>query len=480
MHLDSLDTHGDPYGHRPLWEVLRLAGPTVMQMASYTVMQFIDTWMLSHGPLEDPTAAANAGMLAFSVVSFGAGVMVVINTLVSQNFGRGDFKSCGVYLWQGIWFSVFYALLLAPAIGLAGPMFGVFGHEAALSGREAIYFQIVLWATILKMVGMAAGQFLLAIDRAWQVFFASVIGVLLNAVAAWAMIFGHWGFTPGGVRAAAWAQNIGVGVEMLILIGFLLLPGVRKVYGLSAWRWRRGAFGMLLKLGLPSGLQFTADVLAWTLFMIWVVARFGTASMAATSFTFRYMSVSFMPALGVGTALTALVGRYIGRGRPDIARHRVRLGFWMMAAYMVLCGLAFYLFRHGLMRLFSDDPRVLEIGATLMIYAGIYQFFDAIYITYNGALRGAGDILFPALLTAGLCWGLTVGGGWLVARWLPSWGAAGPWTAAMLYGMILGAAIYRRWARGRWMSIRLETPQDQRSKSSASCDTLPPNIQQPA
>ena len=88
----------------PLRELLALAGPTVAQMASYTLMQFIDTWILArtHNDLAY-TAAATAGMLAFSVISLGMGVMFVVNALVSQSFGRGNHRECGRYLWQGIW-----------------------------------------------------------------------------------------------------------------------------------------------------------------------------------------------------------------------------------------------------------------------------------------------------------------------------------------------------------------------------------------
>src|SRR3954468_1479731 len=97
---DNLDTEEHA---RPLVELLRLAGPTIAQMASYTVMQFLDTWMLAHvgDGIIAPTAAANSGILAFAVISFGMGVTWVVNTLVSQCYGRKDFAGCGRYLWQG-------------------------------------------------------------------------------------------------------------------------------------------------------------------------------------------------------------------------------------------------------------------------------------------------------------------------------------------------------------------------------------------
>ncbi len=108
-----------------------------------------------------------------------------------------------------------------------------------------------------------------------------------------------------------------------------------------------------------------------------------------------------------------------------------------------------------LLGLFTDSPHIIQIGATLLVFAAIYQFFDAMYIVYNGALRGAGDTLVPAIVTGVLCWGLTVLGGRLLANRFPQWGAAGPWAAATLYGAVLGAFIYVRFARGRWKEIKL-------------------------
>ncbi|HZK80071.1 MAG TPA: MATE family efflux transporter, partial [Humisphaera sp.] len=150
---------------------------------------------------------------------------------------------------------------------------------------------------------------------------------------------------------------------------------------------------------------------------------------------------------------TALVGRYIGMGRPDIARKRADLGFAVTAAYMLTCGLIFCLGRYRLIAIFASDPQVLHIGEMLLIFAGVYQFFDAMYIVYNGALRGAGDTFIPAIATATLCWGLTVFGGYIVATRFTRWGAAGPWTVAMIYGMILGIFMATRFRRGKWKAI---------------------------
>jgi multidrug resistance protein, MATE family len=441
-------------------ELLALALPTVAQMASYTVMQFIDTWMLAHSAdrVIAPTAAANSGILAFSVISLGMGCLWVVNTLVSQAYGRKDYAACGRYLWQGVWFALVFAACVLPVLPVIGRIFVAAGHEPHLVDLETRYIQIVLGASVVKLVGTAFGQFLLAIDRPRQVMLATIAGVSVNAVAAWVLVFGHLGLPPRGVIGAAWAQNIGVTVEMLALIFFATRPAVRRAFNVRDWLPRPEALRTLLKVGIPSGVQTVADVLAWSAFQMWVMGVFGTASMAANAFVFRYMSVSFMPAYGLSVAVTALVGRYIGMGRPDVAIRRADLGFVVAAAYMLLCGLAFFLGRNVLIGLFASEEQVRRVGAMLLVFAAVYQFFDAMYIVYNGALRGAGDTLMPAVMTGVLCWSITVFGGYAVARWWNALGPAGPWVTATAYGVILGIFMLARFRRGGWRSIRLEEP----------------------
>src|SRR3954468_7010634 len=105
---------GEGVARRPLAELLLLAVPTIAQMVSYTVMHFIDTWMLSRLGVAEATAAGNGGLWAWSVIGFGMGVVLCVNTLVSQNFGQKDYASCGRYLWQGVWFSVLFAAVAWP------------------------------------------------------------------------------------------------------------------------------------------------------------------------------------------------------------------------------------------------------------------------------------------------------------------------------------------------------------------------------
>jgi MATE family multidrug resistance protein len=457
LSYENDDAGGPALGRRsPLAELLLLAIPTVAQMASYTAMHFVDTWMLARLGVREPTAAATGGMVVWSIIGFGVGVIVCVNTLVSQNFGQKDYATCGRYLWQGVWFSVLFAAATAPVILLAPRLFAWMGHEPELARMETTFFQITIAWTGVVLAAKSCGQFLIAVNRPWIVMLAAVGGVVATVGSNYFLIFGYGGFPKMGVAGAAWGTNIGVTVELLILATVALSGRVRAQFHSWDWRLRPRLMRVLLVIGIGSGLQLVADIAAWTVFQAWVVAQVGTAAMAANVFMFRYLSVSFMPAFGIATAVTALVGRYIGAGQPDVAERRAHLGFFVTAAYMLGCGAVYVIWRNQLMGLFTADAEVLRLGAMLLIFAGIFQLFDAMYIVYNGALRGAGDTFVPAIALFVSCWGIMVVGGYAVATHKKEWGLAGPWAMATIYGAVLGAFSLLRFARGRWRAISLD------------------------
>ena len=457
---------------RPVVELLTLAAPTVAQMLGYVLMQFTDTLMLSRLGGVEPTAVGNAGMFAFAVISLGFGTMWVVNTLVSQAFGRGDAPACGRYLWAGVWFGLAYGLVALAAIPLGRPVFDLAGHEPRLAALEADYLTINLWFTAPRLIAAAGGQFLLAVDRPWRVLVATLAAVGANAGANWVLIFGHLGFEPMGVAGAAWGTNVGGLVELAVIAAMVFgSRTVRRDYGVTRVGLRWAEIKTLLRVGLPSGAQVTADVLAWSVFGMVVLNAFGTAAMTANTFMTRYMVLAFMPAFGMSAAVTALVGRYLGRGDPAAAAHRAHLAFKLTTAYMLSCGVAFLLFRRPLIAVFTDDPEILALGATLMLFAAAYQFFDSTYIIYNGALRGGGDTFVPAVATVVLCWGLIVGVAWAVAVNLPQLGPAGPWTVCTVYGVCLGTFMAIRFRSGKWRAIEIdrETAADGATRFEADC-----------
>src|SRR4051794_16395797 len=130
----ALETSDQPaWRRRPIVELLVLAAPTVAQMASYTLMQFTDRYMLARVGDLQAAAAGTAGITYFAVIGFGFGVLLVVNTMVSQSFGRGDHAATGRYLWQGIWFALVFGMVTLLMRSHAEDLFLSMGHERRMA-----------------------------------------------------------------------------------------------------------------------------------------------------------------------------------------------------------------------------------------------------------------------------------------------------------------------------------------------------------
>lgn len=406
-------------------------------------------------------------------------MLLVVNTLVSQSFGRQDLRATGQYLWQGMWFGMAFGLLTLLLYPFAEKLFLLMGHEPRMAALEAEYLKVCALAGWAKLLTIALSQFLLGLQRPTIVFIGTLVGVFANLFFNWLLIYGNWGFPAMGVAGAAWGTNAAVLCELLVMGLYIARPSFASVYNTFDWRVRWNQLATLLRVGIPAGFQLICDIAAWTVFMNVIVARFGTAALSANSFAFTYMSVCFMPAVGVGAAVTALVGKYIGMGRHDLAERRAHLGFAVSAIYMMLMGLVLFIWRFSLIGIFSPDPDVQRIGATILIFVACYQLFDAMFLVYVGALRGAGDTMVPAVVQAVLVWTMVVGGGFLITHFATQHGVAGPWIIASLFGAILGLFLLLRFRRGGWKSINLHqeatsnVPEDSARLSAAVADHRP-------
>lgn len=442
----------------PLREILTLAVPTVLQMLSYTVEQVTDAYMLAQVGKTEASAAVAAGMVTFCFISFGFGILMLVNALVSTAFGADRPRDCGRYLWQGIWFGVGYSILLTPAMIWSPQLFTAMGHAEKLVALEADYFNVTMSALVIKMLAVALGQFVLAVNRPNVVLWSAAAGMIGNIFVNWLLIYGNWGCPVMGVAGAAWGTNTALLIELLILAAVVFSPAIRAAFHTLDWRFDAPKFRELLRIGLPSGFQTAGDVVAWTIFLAVVMPKFGEAAFAACNFMLQYMKLSFMPAFGLSTAVTALVARYLGAGQPDVSEHRAHLGFKIATAYMLTCGVFYLVLRNDLMQLFSNDPAVVELGGGLLIVCAIFQLFDAMFIIYVGALRGVKDTFIPSCVQIALCWGLVVLGGYGIAVLKPEWGIYGPWSLGIIYGIILGFYLMFRFRSGRWRTMQPESP----------------------
>lgn len=454
-----------------------MALPAVTAMVSYTLMTFTDKLLVSRiGP--DPVyvgGQGNGGLASWVPISLAHGLLPIINTFVSQNMGAGKPERGPAYAWSGAWLGMIYWLVVLLPLGIAMPSIfdalakpeGSAEGVRGLDPRQAViageYAQILLMGAFLTISGRAFGQFFYGMHRARVVMAAGVIANVVNLVLSYCLIFGKLGLPALGVAGSAYGTVIATGVEMMIPMAVFLSPSMNRALKTRAsWRPSFKAMRDLLRLGWPGGLMLGNEMICWGYFMVGLVSRFGREHATAGWIAHQYMSLSFMPAVGMSVACTALVGKYMGMGRPDIAAKRAWLGVRITMAYMGLCGVCFVVFRHQLIRFFVDadtppesEAELVRLGSAFLIATAAFQLFDGLAMTISGALRGAGDTVVPGVLTFVASWVVIVGGGQFMVTFFPELGSLGPWIAAAAYIFSLSMLLTGRFLTGKWKLIRL-------------------------
>lgn len=456
-----------------LAEVLKLSWPASLTMLNTTVVRFVDGVMVSRVGPKPFAAQFVGGMWSFVPEAFMLGALTVINTFVAQNLGAGRYRRCGQYAWAGVALALIAAALFAPLGLLAGRFFALLGHEPELAALETMYFRYMILTLGITLSSRALEQFFFGVHRPGIVLTASIIGNACNVAGNYLLIFGKLGFPAMGLEGAAIGTIVAWCVQLVVLVIIFASPAMNHRYCTRSPKLLKlRQIRNVLRIGWPAGIQLWNDVASWIVFTsVLVGTYFGTVHLTATVTVIRYMSLSFMPAIGVGAATTALVGRYIGATMPHIARRRTHTALAVTMVYMGLCAAAFVVFRRPLVDFFVQiDPatpaveaqqirdRIVDIGGNIMLCAAAFQLFDALGIVYIGALRGAGDTRWPMVATLTFSWTVFVGGGLALANFLPQLTSLGPWLAGSAYIIALGAVLAWRFESGAWRRINLLGP----------------------
>jgi len=429
----------------------------VVTTISFTIMQFVDRFMVSRLGTDALAAILPAGYVSFLPGGFAMGAMASLNTFVSQSLGRGLIKDCSNYFWQTIYMGlVYFAIVLAIMWPIAPWIFRIMGHPPTVVGMEVIYLRIMLYTNIVALFNWAASQFFMGIHRPIITMCASLCGQVVNIIANYVLIFGKFGFPRLEIAGAGWGTFIGITVGAIVSMSAFLSGAThanfrsRHTLNIDVSKMRD-----LLKIGLPAGFGLMVNVALWGVILFGLVGRFGKEALAATSAVLSYTSLSIMPIVGIGAALTAAVGKAIGQHRKELAIKQTGLCLQIAIIYMGLVSVCFFVFRHTLMTFWSSDAKVIDIGVNVLICAAIYQVFHAARIIYGGSLSGAGDTIWLAIVSAAGAAGVLGLAGLLVVIFIPSLGALGPWIAATVSIIAVGLANHWRFKSNKWMSIDL-------------------------
>jgi MATE family multidrug resistance protein len=321
---------------KPYRKVLRVSLPLVLSISSTMIMEFTDRVFLANYSLDAIAAALPAGITAFLFISFFLGTAQYLNVFVAQYSGSGQPRRVGAALWQGIYFSLLSGVTLAGLSFLAEPLFQLGGHPIEVQVLEVVYFKVLCLGSGILIVGTALSCFFSGRGHTRLVMIITMIGTLFNIPLDYALINGIWIFPEWGILGAAVATVMSWSLVTFI---FTLLVFTRENDGafkiLTHRRLETGLFGRLMRFGIPSAIQFSLDVFAFT-FFIFMVGRIGKIQLAATNMVFSINSLAFMPMMGFSLGTSTLVGQALGRNRVNEAIAATKATIHIVLGYIFI------------------------------------------------------------------------------------------------------------------------------------------------
>ena len=423
--------------------------PLVLAEIGWMSMAIVDTMMV--GRLPDSAVAIGAvslGSILFHTLSFfRGGLLIGLDTLVSQAFGAGQREDCHRSLLNSIYLSFVMTPPLLGLIWLAGPMLAPFRVDPKVLGFAISYTRALAWGLLPLLLYFALRRCLQAMNLVKPVAFALVTANLVNALGNWVLIYGKWGAPALGLVGSGWSTSIARAYMAAVLVGYLLWYDrkhrtdlLRTPIEPDLRRIRR-----LIALGLPAGLQITLEIGVFTVATA-LIGRLGAVPLASHQIAMNTIAFTYMIPLGISSAAAVRVGQALGRKDPNGAADAGGTAIVFGAAFMSLAAIALVVFPRWIARIFTPDEAVIRTAINLLAAGAAFQLFDGIQTVATGALRGAGDTRTPMVCHLAAYWfiGLPLGA-WLCFR--RGWGAIGLWVGLSLALILIGCVLLMVWQR---------------------------------
>ena len=445
--------------------ILLLSGPLILSHMGVMLMQIVDGLLLARYSKDAIAAIGPAGMSFWLISGLFIGLVGYTNTFVAQYVGANRPERVGAVIWQGIYMSLVAGLLLAAASLGANQFFTIAGHEKAIRADEVTYFSILCYGGIVTILSAALSGFYAGRSDNLTLMVAHLGGNIINAVCAWAMIFGRLGLPEMGIRGAAWA-TVGAQCFQVLILGILLFGRqYRERY--RTWVDRRldvKLIGRMCMYGFPNGVRYILEILAFDVFML-LMGRVSTDGLAATNIVFRINGAAFFPVIGLATAVAMLVGQAQGAGRPELSRRVTVRGLVLAQIWMSICAAAMVLIPGALLAPFfapGSGPINIELHrlcVRLLWFVAAYTLLDGVNIVFMSVLTGAGDTRFMLIASGALHLGLAV---FLYLLVQLGMGTYVLWAAITVFICCVSVVWVWRFRSGRWESKRVieYTPPD--------------------
>jgi multidrug resistance protein, MATE family len=432
---------------------LALAWPLILANLTMALIQSTDVVLMGQLSAHALAASALGLNLSLALTIFCIGLVLAASPLMASELGRKRHSVRDVRrtFRQSVWVAITVTLPAWLLLWNAEPVMLALGQQPALAADAALFLKGYMWSMLPFLIFQAMRHFFAALERPRWILAVSALGVGLNALVGWALIFGKFGLPALGIFGGGLATSI-VWTAMMLMLGIVIQtqrPFARyRLFG-NFWRpdWQR--YRAIWRIGFPIAVTLGFEGTVFS-FAIYLMGLIDAASVAAHAIALQLAALTFMVPMGIGQAATVRVG--LAYGAHDKAGVG-RAGWTALAfgvGFMSLMALVMVIIPEQLMGIFVDraDPanaRVIELGVSFLLIGAMFQIVDGAQVVGAGMLRGLQDTRVPMVFAGIGYWVIGIGVGTLLAFGL-GWEGVGVWTGLAAGLAVVAVLMVLRWS----------------------------------
>lgn len=432
-----------------VWKVIvRFALPLLVGNLLQQFYNITDSIIVGQFLGKEALAAVSASFfIYYFIISLVIGVGSGTTVVISQLFGAKQYQKVQLAFSSFFIFMLVGGIILSIAgIIFAEPVFRLTNTPEEVIPQAVAYFRIYIGGTFLFVTFNSIISILRGVGESVRPMLFILITTVLNIAfdLLFILVF-KWGI-EGAARATVVSQGIGMCIALAYVNNTHPLLSIKKQDMLFDWK----LFKESLKIGLPTSVQQCAIALG-LIALLGIVNSFGTNTLTAYGTAGKIDTIITQAVLTLSGALAAFCGQNIGAGRLDRVKKGVQFTMYTNIALGLLTFAAVYLFGNEMMRIFTKDIDVVAIGKEYLLIIGGFFIVHGALNVYNGALRGAGDTLFPMITSLVCLWLIRIPLAYYLSSWL---GRNGIWWAigiSITIGLIVTFVYYKIgfWKRRR-------------------------------
>ena len=434
--------------------IILLSIPMVLEMVMEGLFAVVDIFFVSKLGKEATATIGLTEVVMIQIVALALGLSMATTAMVARRIGEKDKEGASKAAMQSIFIGIILCSMIAVFFYFtSSDILRFMGGSEKLIEMGSGYTRILLTGSstlfflfLLNAIFRGAGDASIAMRTLW---IANGVNIILDPM----LIFGLGPFPEMGIEGAAIATTTGRGIGVCYQI-YHLVNGKSQVHLQRRHLiWIGDIIRRLIKVSSTGVLQFAIATFSW-LFIIRIISLFGDAAVAGYSIGIRIIIFTILPAWGMASAASTLVGQNLGALQPERAEKSVWRSAFFNMIFLAVVSVVFIFFAPGIISIFTKEPEVVYYGILSLRIICLGYIFYAYGMVIGQAFNGAGDTVTPTWINFIAFWLLQIPLSYTFAK-IFNWGPVGVfWGIAISESLLAVIAIWI-FRKGNWKKVKI-------------------------